>query len=210
MRDVDVGNGPVAVLATEGAVWVANRFDDTVWRLDPRTIQPTKIPVGDQPADLAVEGGHVLVANAGDATVSRIDMRTRAVVSVANVGNGPVAIGSTGGTAWVAHSLDGTVGRFDPVTSAQRSLEPSGDGPVDLAVADSGTWVANQYSGTLTRLDHDNGHVIQRIPVDGAPRGLVLAGGRLLGEHRRGKATAHRGGTLRVVESSATAASTPP
>ena len=63
-----------------GSVWVANRGDDTVSRVDAATrAVEASIPVGDQPALLSAGGGSVWVANLGDNTLMRIDAATGGV-----------------------------------------------------------------------------------------------------------------------------------
>jgi peptide/nickel transport system substrate-binding protein len=203
VRNIPVGNGPVAVVATTEAIWVANQFDDTVWRLNPVSGRPVaKIAVGDAPSDLAVVDGSIWVTSSGSATAARIDIGTNQVTGVFGIGNGAAAVGGTGGAGgavWVANDLDGTVERIDPATGVTRSVEPTGDGPVDLVATGGDVWVTNQHGGTLTRLDGTTGHVSQRIDVGGAPHGVAMVGGRLWVSTGAGPAVTHRGGTLNVL-----------
>ena len=89
---IDVGNGPIAIAAGEGAVWVANRQDGTVSRIDPATDVATTVPAGKEPSAIAAGDGAVWVADSGAATVSRIDPAGRRPVERIAVGGSPSAI----------------------------------------------------------------------------------------------------------------------
>ena len=71
---IGVGVDPGALAAGAGAVWVANRADGTVSRIDPRArVVTDTINVGRSPAAVAIDAGGVWVANSGDGTLSKID-----------------------------------------------------------------------------------------------------------------------------------------
>ena len=55
VRPIDVGNGPSALAAGEGAVWVVNRHDGTLSRIDPATNAVRgSVRVGADPTAVAV------------------------------------------------------------------------------------------------------------------------------------------------------------
>ena len=59
---ITVGAGPTGIAAGAGAVWVANRLEKTVSRIDPETRTVTRtIPVGNPPEGVAVASGLVWV-----------------------------------------------------------------------------------------------------------------------------------------------------
>ena len=63
---IEVGNGPAGVAVGEGSVWVTNRFDGTVSRIDPDRGEVAKaIPVGLDPRGIAIGFGSVWVGLAG-------------------------------------------------------------------------------------------------------------------------------------------------
>jgi YVTN family beta-propeller protein len=103
---VPVGVDPVAVAAGDGAIWVANRDDGTVWKITPE--EPVQVrgfaTVGHAPISIAVVKGGVWVANGGDATLMRIDpasvpLRVDKVVDLANP---PQALAGTDQGLYVA------------------------------------------------------------------------------------------------------------
>jgi DNA-binding beta-propeller fold protein YncE/predicted Ser/Thr protein kinase len=72
-----VGDGPVAVAAGSGRVWVASYRDGTLWQFDPQSGETVKVPAIGRPFDVNVHDGHVYVAASGPAAfsgnVSRFD-----------------------------------------------------------------------------------------------------------------------------------------
>jgi YVTN family beta-propeller protein len=60
-----VGDYPTAVSARDDGVWVAAFRDGSLWRVDPVSLAPTRIPSEGQPYDLVSYGGTVYVAAEG-------------------------------------------------------------------------------------------------------------------------------------------------
>jgi YVTN family beta-propeller protein len=57
---IPVGDGPEAVVVGAGAVWVANRLDGSVSRIDPQTNEVVEtIEVGNAPSGLAFADGQL-------------------------------------------------------------------------------------------------------------------------------------------------------
>ena len=101
-RELRAGTNPVAIAASEDAVWVANEGDDSVSRIDPRTNAVSKaISVGDGPAAIATGGGAVWVALGGDRALARIDPDTGEVADTIELGRPPQGVAVAGGTVWV-------------------------------------------------------------------------------------------------------------
>ncbi|HET9442250.1 MAG TPA: hypothetical protein VFO65_02935, partial [Acidimicrobiales bacterium] len=69
----EVGPEPMAVAAAGGSVWVTNRDDGTLLRLDPGTLEVRQVVVvGGSPGRIAWSAGAVWVADALEGTVSRV------------------------------------------------------------------------------------------------------------------------------------------
>ena len=135
---ITVGYGPSAIALGGGGVWVANRGDDTVVRIDPSTrAVVTTIPVGKAPAGVAFGAGSVWVANSGDGTVSRIDPEAGKVIETIEVGESPQSIVAADGRIWVTVARQ-TIGSI-PVESsggtARLSLSDNGVDYMDPALA---------------------------------------------------------------------------
>jgi len=100
---IPVGNGPSALVAGEGAVWVVNRHDGTLSRIDPatNTVSGTA-PVGSDPTAVTAGNGAVWVAGGEERIVSRVDPGTLRVRDRIPVGSSPGAIASAPGAVWTA------------------------------------------------------------------------------------------------------------
>ena len=112
-----MGHDPAAVVFGQGSVWVANRGDDSVWRIDPRTRAVTaKIPVGDQPCGTCRQRRPRLGGELGDRTLMRIDPATNRVRRRADLARqGDPRPRRSDDAVWVS-AADGTVTRLDPQT----------------------------------------------------------------------------------------------
>ena len=154
LASMEVGRDPSDVAIGDDVVWVANRGDDSVWRVDARTrAVQTKTSVGDGPAALAVTDEAVWVANMSARTLMRIDPGT------SRVEGAPISLGkeiqdlvASRDSVWVA-SADGTVTRLDAGTGAVigSPLTPA-NAPLALAF-DGDLWVGSSSDQTLTRIE---------------------------------------------------------
>ena len=140
------GSGPSGIVYAEGAVWVANGGDNTVFRFNPQTYTTGPVgtvTVGRQPSSIAYGDGALWVTNQGEATVTRIDPASGSVRTI-DVGSRPSAIAVGEGGVWVANSGDGTVSRIDPATNAETTTIHTGNWPAGLAVQGGFLWVTVQ------------------------------------------------------------------
>ncbi len=142
LGSVGVGNAPSAITAGAGSLWVTNRSDGTVTRIDPTTLVPRTIPVGHGPAAVAVNAAGAWIANAGDNTLVRVDTETNAVAGKTAVGDGPTAVLATPTALWVANARDGTVMRLDPRSGKVNKTIHLGGTPNAFASAAGQVWVA--------------------------------------------------------------------
>jgi YVTN family beta-propeller protein len=101
-RRIPVGGFPVGVAVGFGSVWVTERGDDTVRRIDPVTGRTRRvIAVGHVPAGVAVGLGSVWVTSQCAGTVSRIDPTSNQVVGTIELGYHPLNLAVGGDFAWV-------------------------------------------------------------------------------------------------------------
>jgi YVTN family beta-propeller protein len=173
---LEVRSGQVA--AGEGAVWVSNAEQATVWRVDAaarRVVQP--ILVGRDPAGVAAGGGAVWVANSGDRSVSWINPATNTVVKTIPVGNGPTGIALGDRAVWVANSLDNSVSRINAKTGKVVAAIGVGGTPKGVAVGLGAVWVSNATDGTVSRISPSSNTVVRSIPVGNGPRAIAVGAG---------------------------------
>jgi YVTN family beta-propeller protein len=178
IAQVPVGSQPDGVAFGEGAVWVANRADNTVSRIDPiqRLVVQT-IDVGAGPGALAVGFGSVWVANGDERTVSRINAATNRVVQTIVVGSGPSGVATGAGAVWVTNSIDGTLARIDPSSGSVTASYDVGGSPTGIAADNTSVWIAASDRGVVTRFDPTTGQVVSLVGVGNSPRALAITNG---------------------------------
>ena len=107
-----VGNGPSALAFGEGAVWVVNRHDGTLSRIDPATNAVSwSVGVGTDPTAVAVGEGAVWVAGGEEGTVARVDPDGPSKAKRFETGSRPAAIAVAGGSVWAAADAPQTAHR---------------------------------------------------------------------------------------------------
>jgi ABC-type transport system substrate-binding protein/class 3 adenylate cyclase len=120
----EVGNGPAAIAGAFGSVWVANKLDGTVTRLDPSTGNTlATITVGEGPTSLVAADDRLWVANAYDSSITSIDPETNERDATTPVGSEATSIASDGDALWLAVGASETEHRGGTLTvSTDRAL----------------------------------------------------------------------------------------
>ena len=95
-----VGHGPQAVVGGAGSVWVANRLDGTVTRIDRENAERVTIDVGGEPTGLAYGAGSLWVADGQGRAVAQIAPASNRVVQRIEVGNAAHAVAVGYGALW--------------------------------------------------------------------------------------------------------------
>jgi YVTN family beta-propeller protein len=178
---IHVGRQPTTVVIGQGAVWVANKLDNSVSRIDPQTNRVVAtIPVPDGVADLAV--GRDAVWTGGDrrgvARVVRIDPQTDRVVATVPVGAQPSGLAVTDDAVWVTSVVDGTITRIDPRTDRVTATIPTGGRPVQVAADDRAVWVAYPQDNRVRRIDPQTNRVVATLRV-AQPQDVALGFGSI-------------------------------
>jgi YVTN family beta-propeller protein len=176
---IPVGAGPVDVLVSQDAVWVANAAQGTVSRLDPATNTVTRtIRVGRDPIRLAAGFGSIWVANQTEQTLSRIDARTGqplATIPTPTLAPNQLAVGAGSVWALAGYSLL----RIDPATNKATLVEADWE-LVDggLTVAGGRVWLSGRaYAGVqpIVRVNPATNRKADTVPTDAD--GALAAGG---------------------------------
>jgi YVTN family beta-propeller protein len=178
LASVQLGRGNDGVAAGGGSVYVTDRFEAAMRRLNPssRRVVGT-IRVGKNPDSVAIGEGSVWVTNTDDNTISRVDPATSKQTAVASVGAGPEGLAVGGGAVWSANTAGNSVTRIDPTSNRAVDLR-AGRKPIQIAVAEGTAWVTAEADGTVVPLKASNGaRDGDPIPVGGAPRGIAFASG---------------------------------
>jgi DNA-binding beta-propeller fold protein YncE len=179
-RTIRTGGLPVAIVATEDAIWVANRSDGTLSKLNPSALHVDTVHAGGAPAALAFGFGSLWVADFARDVVLRVDATTGAVIGEpVAVEPGPAALAVAPSGIWVTGVQEGTVQRIDPQTMIASTPIPVGYGPVALAATQEAVWVLNALDRAMVRIEQATGKVSEPVPVPAGAADLVVAFGRL-------------------------------
>jgi class 3 adenylate cyclase/streptogramin lyase len=148
------GRNPQGLAFGAGALWVANRSENDVYRFDPnrfgrpaavtprcgrRAAGRCSIAVGRGPSGITVGAGYVWVADSDDDAVTRIDPRTNETTSV-DVGRAPVAVAYGDGAIWVANADGHSVSRIDAGSLKVKTIHV-GHNPAGVAFGERLVWV---------------------------------------------------------------------
>lgn len=171
---------PTAAVEGYGALWVVQRGDGLVLRVNPESgsVEAT-IRVGVAPSAVAAGEGDVWVTDGLRGTLARIDPSANTVTQTIHVGNGLAGVAVAGGGVWVAARADGKVVRVEPDTGRITASAATGVAPSALEPGGSVLWVANEGSGTIAAIDPVDGTIEDVIPVGVAPSALARREERL-------------------------------
>ena len=174
VSEARVGSGPGGVTSGGDSIWVANVFDDSVSRIDPKTASVQDvIPVDLDPTALAYGQGSLWVACSGTRKLLWINPRRTRSSKRVPVGNGPSGVAISPGAVWVTNRFDDTVTEIDSTTGQVEHTFDAGPSPSDIAYGFGALWITNESSATVTRLDPRH----RRRP-DGRRRQRPRRGGR--------------------------------
>jgi DNA-binding SARP family transcriptional activator/DNA-binding beta-propeller fold protein YncE len=184
---VRVGLAPVAVASVGQNLWVANRTDDTLTRIDTRSHATRTFGGFAYPLSLAAEGPRIWVGSESGQGPVAIDGETGSVVERLRVRPGPpgfVAFGE--GSLWVSHGIffpglrpeaPTAVSRIDVLARDVATVRMrDGDTTSWIAAGRGAAWISLTGPGQLLRIDARNGDR-QRIMVGSAPLGVTVGFG---------------------------------
>jgi YVTN family beta-propeller protein len=139
--------GGVALAFQADRVWVADRDQNSVFRVNPRSGLADQITVLSSPLGVAVDENAAWVANSGADAVSRIDFsdpETPLTSQSVSIGARPYDVAAGEGAIWTANAEEGTVSKIDPATGEVIATIEIGHRPVGLAVGAGTVWVTVQ------------------------------------------------------------------
>ena len=159
-------------------MWVANRLDGTVSRIDQEGSpdEIVHIPVGGAPSALAFGAGSLWVADGDAREVVQVDPGANKALPPITVGNAPRSLAVTAGALWAVSGVDGSVARIDLDSTRVTSI-PIGAIPTAIVAGAGALWVSSEESGTVTRIDPRSGAVVSAITVGNGPSALAAGEG---------------------------------
>jgi ABC-type transport system substrate-binding protein/DNA-binding CsgD family transcriptional regulator len=172
---IHIASGLYGVAYGANYVWVADKADNLVERIDPQTSAITRIPVGDGPEAIAASSTSVWVANALADTISRIDPVSAKVQATIALRGTPSALAIGAGAVWVVSEATSRLVRIDPSTNSAVEV-PFQTGPSALAASGSDVWVAEGQSGRILRIDAKSFKVLATVVTGGTVDGIAADG----------------------------------
>ena len=172
---VALAGRPSAVIASAGALWVADSADGTVSRVDPRTgVVVDRIPVQGEPGSLAAGDGAVWAASTIGSTLERIDLRTDGVTQTVPLGNAdPVSLAFDRGKLWIADTTDQALIELDPISGSVLRTLSIDLHPTSIGAGAGELWVAGYDTGTVEEIDPRSGQTIDTLRVGDGPAALA-------------------------------------
>ncbi len=175
---VNVGNGPIGLVQTDGAIWVAVYWEGQLVELDPQTRAiVASVVVGTGAIGVALGAGSIWVTVHETNQVVRIDPATRAVMARIDVPEHPEGIAADDDAVWVSSEGTGQLLRIDPATNQVVATVAVGDEPRHIGLGFGSVWVTNYGSGSVTRVNPSTNKVLKTIKADAGTEGICFAAG---------------------------------
>lgn len=186
LQSIPLGAIHPAGLAWDGeAIWVADRRQRELLRLDPKTgkiLSRLESP-GYQPAGLAWDGSRLWCLDLAEKTAYAVDPTTKLTVAALSLDTpSPEGLGWDGRDLWVADAQVGVVARIDRQDGTTYRSFPSPGGPrkgqvVGLAWDGSSLWMADRVVDRIYRVDPATGWILNSFASPGPyPTGLAWDG----------------------------------
>jgi YVTN family beta-propeller protein len=137
------GNAPSDIATGEGAVWIVNRGESTVFRINPRTnALLNTITVSGRPAGIAVGADAVWVTDVEGDLLARISPLENSATTTPVPGKGPLGVAVGFGGVWVAESGSSTVSAINPVTREVEATVRVGNRPQGITAGEGAVWIS--------------------------------------------------------------------
>lgn len=166
--EIPVGGRPSGPAVGEGSVWVGNRDDNTLLRIDPRSLDVHTIGLSVAPTDVEVIAGSVWILS--DRALLRVDPSINDVVDTIPLppagGSGrwsDMEVGAKSVFVCNCHGGPGSVIRIDPAATSVESVRRSA--VRNIAYGEGALWVLTGELDTIEQIDPNTNAVIATIPL---------------------------------------------
>jgi YVTN family beta-propeller protein len=162
---VHVGIAASFVRAGGGALWVTDRVDNRLTRVDPAAGRVAwRLSLGGSPFGVTYGAGSVWVAARNGNVVTRVNPTTKRKRARIKVGGSPYSLAYGAGAVWVSNE-SGSVSRIAPRRNRVVKTIRLGGQPNGIAVAFGKVWVGDYGRGRLIRIDPGRNRVERRISI---------------------------------------------
>jgi YVTN family beta-propeller protein len=153
---IDTGLNPSDLAFGGGYVWVANRDDDEVLKIDATNLNVTaSFPVGGlRPSALLYDGNHIWVANQVSDKLAKLQISDGKIVLTPAVGHGPDALASDGFDVWSANEDDNTLTRINTQDGTRWLDVPTGREPTAILFDGANMWVVAELDNLLQKISY--------------------------------------------------------
>jgi DNA-binding SARP family transcriptional activator/DNA-binding beta-propeller fold protein YncE len=166
--EIPVGGRPAGPAFGEGSIWVGNRDDNTLLRIDPRSLNVVRtIGLGVAPTDVEVGAGSVWILS--DSALLRVDPAVNDVVDTIRLPEGSseqrwshMEVGANAVFVCTCAGPPGTVVRIDAATT---SVEPVRSPVWMIAYGEGALWAITGEVDTIERIDPKTNAVVETIPL---------------------------------------------
>jgi YVTN family beta-propeller protein len=161
-----VGVSASFALPGGGALWVTDRLDNKLIRVDPAAGRVKwRLGIPSSPFGLAYGAGSVWVGSRNGGRVTRVNPTTKRIQKRISVGAAPYALAFGAGAVWVSNEGSETVSRISPKRNKVVKTIRVGGGPNGIAVAFHKVWVGDYGRSHLIRIDPVRNRVEKRISL---------------------------------------------
>ena len=183
VNEIQVGIRPGPITAGGGEIWVGNRDDRNLTRIDVQSQRPAgTVPLdGRTPTGLAFDRGTVWVAHGLLGSVSLVDATFGDVVGLTPVTRkgayssaGSVDAGA--GAIWAVFG-DGTLARLERTTGKVAGRASTDTSPVGAAVGYGSVWVASASRATVQRFSPLSLAEVDSVGVGSRPSAIAVGFG---------------------------------
>jgi streptogramin lyase len=149
---------PNAIAISGNSIWVTQRAERAVGRIDPATNQLVQsIGIEVEPYDIAVDGDTLWVTAFEEDSLVRVDAAAGEVVAVIPDILKPTGVTTAEGFVWVVEHRNGNLVQVDPATNAVvtkvRLGGQVGALPENIIYAYGSLWTPNNTGKTISRID---------------------------------------------------------
>ncbi|MCB0193207.1 MAG: hypothetical protein KDJ65_14780 [Anaerolineae bacterium] len=182
-QDCSVGKNPGALAYDGFHIWVINKLDKTVTKLQATDCTHLgTFTTGGGPSDIVYGGGFIWLANRSDNTIQKISISNGATVATFPAGptnSQPTSLLYENNVLWVASDVTNKLRKIDPNKGTNLGTYDIGSSPTDIVSAGGYIWVANFTNNQVSRFDANNGNLRGVFEVGLRPIWIMHAGSNI-------------------------------